>query len=164
MHFCNEDILIEVIIDFLGPVMTLAKNLINSLIHYLLLLVVHEFCWFRLAMDYSWRPLDNEKIIMVIPTTDSATFCNNHLGKQFLICPVTEADIRSWWESALCTLITSWLFHYKSIVAGVQRQNDKNCVTFQILEYKELHLWNLLLHQRSWCCRCGLLNVKSDWH
>lgn len=44
MHFCNKDILIWVIIDFLGPVMTLGKDLINTLIHYLLLLVAHECC------------------------------------------------------------------------------------------------------------------------
>lgn len=59
MHFCNKDILAEVIIDFWGPVPTPAKDPINSLIHYLLLLVIHDCCWFRFAID--WRPLDNEK-------------------------------------------------------------------------------------------------------
>lgn len=34
MHFCDKDILAEVIIDFWWPVPTPAKDPINSLIHY----------------------------------------------------------------------------------------------------------------------------------
>lgn len=96
MHFCNKDILIGVIIDFWGPVMTLAKDLINSLIHYLALWVICECCWFRLAMDCKVGPLDNGN-------NDNKNKNNNHNPSYrlsyffyFFILQITMSPGRFW--------------------------------------------------------------------